>query len=179
MSETVETCGKAYCEHYPEGLFVCAKCREESTIAHDKACAKIAEARADAEHWKSECNALQRMVHEARASLALEAKDLRDQISDLNAENIELKKCLAEIEEREAACCPEDVAFDEQIVALRKLVEQMRGALSILGRIWFYGDFKPETPNEKHLSVMMKEMGFKYESENEVLAALEAAERGE
>ena len=55
----------------------------------------------------------------------------------------------------------------------------MRGALSILGRIWFYGDFKPETPNEKHLSVMMKEMGFKYESENEVLAALEAAEKGE
>jgi hypothetical protein len=99
-------------------------------------------------------------TEKARASLALEAKDLRDQISDLNAENIELKKCLAEIEEREAACCPEDVAFDEQIVALRKLVEQMRGALSILGR-------------------MMKEMGFKYESENEVLAALEAAERGE
>jgi len=117
-------------------------------------------------------------TEKARASLALEAKDLRDQISDLNAENIELKKCLAEIEEREAACCPEDVAF-EQIVALRKLVKQMRGALSILGRIWFYGDFKPETPNEKHLSVMMKEMGFKYESENEVLAALEAAERGE
>ena len=60
-------------------------------------------------------------TEKARASLALEAKDLRDQISDLNAENIELKKCLAEIEEREAACCPEDVAFDEQIVALTKL----------------------------------------------------------
>ena len=68
-------------------------------------------------------------TEKARASLALEAKDLRDQISDLNAENIELKKCLAEIEEREAACCPEDVAFDEQIVELRKLVEQMRGAI--------------------------------------------------
>ena len=49
MNETVETCGKAYCEHYPEGLFVCAKCREESTLAHDKACAKIAEARAEIE----------------------------------------------------------------------------------------------------------------------------------
>ena len=66
---TVETCGKSYCEHYPEGLFVCAKCREESTIAHDKACAKIAEARADADHWKSECDALQRMVHEVRAEI--------------------------------------------------------------------------------------------------------------
>jgi len=68
--------------------------------------------------------------------------------------------------------------LERENAELRKLVEQMRGALSILGRIWFYGDFKPETPNEKHLSVMMKEMGFKYESENEVLAALEAAERG-
>ena len=67
--------------------------------------------------------------------------------------------------------------LERENAELRKLVEQMRGALSILGRIWFYGDFKPETPNEKHLSVMMKEMGFKYESENEVLAALEAAER--
>ena len=73
MNETVETCGKAYCEHYPDGLFVCAKCREESTIAHDRACALIAEAQADADHWKGECNALQRMVHEARAEI--ERKD--------------------------------------------------------------------------------------------------------
>ena len=50
MSITVETCGKAYCEHYPEGLPVCAKCREESTLAHDIACAKLAEARAEIEH---------------------------------------------------------------------------------------------------------------------------------
>lgn len=61
--------GVAYCEHYPEGLPVCSKCREESTIAHDKACALLAEARADADHWKSECNALQRMAHEARAEI--------------------------------------------------------------------------------------------------------------
>ena len=47
--EAAETCGKAYCEHYPEGLFVCAKCREESTLAHDKACALLAEARAEIE----------------------------------------------------------------------------------------------------------------------------------
>ena len=30
---------------------------------------QLAEARADAEHWKGECNALQRMVHEARAEI--------------------------------------------------------------------------------------------------------------
>jgi hypothetical protein len=64
-----ENCGVACCEHYPEGLPVCGRCREESALAHDKACADLAEARADAEHWKSECNALQRMVHEARAEI--------------------------------------------------------------------------------------------------------------
>lgn len=30
---------------------------------------ELAEAQADAEHWKSECNALQRMAHEARAEI--------------------------------------------------------------------------------------------------------------
>lgn len=133
-------CGVGYCEHHREGLPVCVECREESTIAHDKACALLAEARAEierlalelenkqytitcaseenqqlkeslaearagienlkwhinsekakaeaaltlndralglvneartnAEHWKSECDALQRMVHEARAEIA-------------------------------------------------------------------------------------------------------------
>ena len=93
MNETVETCGKAYCEHYPDGLFVCAKCREESTIAHDKACAKLAEARADAEHWKSECNALQRMVHEARAEIdRLHGKE--------NEADALLRKCLHLLEEQ-------------------------------------------------------------------------------
>ena len=55
-------CGVGYCEHHREGLPYCVECREESTFAHDKACALLAEARADADHWKSECNALQRTV---------------------------------------------------------------------------------------------------------------------
>jgi len=91
-------------------------------------------------------------TEKARASLALEAKDLRDQISDLNAENIELKKCLAEIEEREAACCPEDVAFDEQIVALRKLVEQMLEALetadALINRLLMGADYAAKEVEE-------------------------------
>jgi hypothetical protein len=44
-----ENCGVAFCEHYPEGLPVCSRCREESTLAHDKACAELAEARAEIE----------------------------------------------------------------------------------------------------------------------------------
>jgi hypothetical protein len=65
----LENCGVAYCEHYPEGLPVCSKCREESQLAHDKACALLAEARADAEHWKGECSDLVRMAHEMRAEI--------------------------------------------------------------------------------------------------------------
>ena len=107
MSITVETCGKSYCEHYPEGLFTCAKCREASTLAHDKACAKIAEARADADHWKSECNALQRMVHEARAEI--ERKD-----ETIDACSIMLK------------------ARETLIYKQAKLIEQMLEALELL-----------------------------------------------
>ena len=42
-------CGVAYCEHHREGLPYCVECREESTLAHDKACALLAEARAEIE----------------------------------------------------------------------------------------------------------------------------------
>lgn len=49
----LENCGVAYCEHYPEGLPVCSRCREESTLAHDKACALLAEARAEIERLKA------------------------------------------------------------------------------------------------------------------------------
>lgn len=45
-------CGVAYCEHHREGLPYCVECREESTLAHDKACALLAEARAEIERLK-------------------------------------------------------------------------------------------------------------------------------
>jgi len=42
---------------------------------------ELAEAQADADHWKGECNALQRMVHEAQAEI--ERKDqLIEQMRD-------------------------------------------------------------------------------------------------
>ena len=53
----------------------------------------LAEARADAEHWKSECNALQRMVHEARAEIdRLQGKE--------NEADALLRKCLHLLEEQ-------------------------------------------------------------------------------
>jgi len=44
---------------------------------------------------------------------------------ELERENAELKATLADIEEREAACCPEDVPFDELIPALRELIARL------------------------------------------------------
>ncbi len=101
MSITVETCGKAYCEHYPDGLFTCAKCREESTIAHDKACAKIAEAQAE----------IERLDHQRRAGWT-EIKRLKgEHEKSLGRAKNYILKLNAEIERKD------------------KLIEQMREAL--------------------------------------------------
>lgn len=43
-------------------------------------------------------------------------------------------------------------------------IEKYKKALHILGSIWFYGDFKAETPNEKELEKIMIELGYKYKS---------------
>ena len=59
----------------------------------DEAVDQLADARADAEHWKSECNALQRMVHEARAEIdRLQGKE--------NEADALLRKCLHLLEEQ-------------------------------------------------------------------------------
>jgi hypothetical protein len=50
-------------------------------------------------------------------------------------ERDELRRRLAEIEEREAACCQEDVPFDEHIKALESKFEQMREALEAVVRV--------------------------------------------
>ena len=119
-----------------------------------------------------------RQLGRENAELKTRVDELERKEYKLKKDNIESLDLLAADTELQNRLADQIESKDKEMAELRKLVEQMRGALSILGRIWFYGDFKPETPNEKHLSVMMKEMGFKYESENEVLAALEAAERG-
>jgi len=48
-----------------------------------------------------------------------------DLARELERENAELRAALADIEEREAACCPEDVPFDELIPALRELIARL------------------------------------------------------
>ena len=45
---------------------------------------ELAEARADADHWKGECNALQRMVHEARAEIERKDKLIEQMKGALN-----------------------------------------------------------------------------------------------
>jgi len=144
---TVETCGKSYCEHYPEGLFTCAKCREASTLSHDKACAKIAEARADADHWKGECNTLQRMVHEARAEIdrLKKLQQFATAIScamleaDFDPEYLRGHECIAKhkllsmLDLWRKKVKPRLPGFiDDEISKRDALIEQMRGALNVL-----------------------------------------------
>lgn len=71
QEKVYEKKGKAYCEHYPEGLPVCGKCREESALAHDKACALLAEARTEIERKDN-------LVEQMREALHL-ADDLIDE----------------------------------------------------------------------------------------------------
>jgi rRNA maturation protein Nop10 len=72
--ETAETCGIAYCAHYPEGLPVCAKCREASALAHDRACAELADARAEIERLTLEIENKQYTIMCAAQEIA----DLRE-----------------------------------------------------------------------------------------------------
>jgi uncharacterized coiled-coil DUF342 family protein len=81
------------------------KAKAEAALElNDRALELVNEARADAKHWKSECNALQRMAHEARAEIKLK--------------NEELDMFLAEQQ-----------AMGEIIERKGKLIEQMREAL--------------------------------------------------
>lgn len=87
------------------------KAKAEAALAlNDRALELVNEAQADAEHWKSECNALQRMVHEARAEIKMK--------------NEELDMFLAEQQ-----------AMGEIIERKDKLIEQMREALKAIDAI--------------------------------------------
>jgi chromosome segregation ATPase len=83
---------------------------EAALELNGKAIELFNEARTDAEHWKSECNALQRRVHEARAEIKLK--------------NEELDMFLAEQQ-----------AMGEIIERKGKLIEQMREALKAIDGI--------------------------------------------
>ncbi len=146
------TTGIKCCEHYPEGLPVCSKCREESQLAHDKACALLAEARADADHWKSECNALQCMVHESRAEIenlkwhinsekakAEAALALNDRalglVNEARARIDHLERIIDEMTEEQASLCAEGQSITELVAAKDKLIEQMWEALKAIDGI--------------------------------------------
>ena len=65
--------------------------------------------------------------------------------------------------------------IEELIEANKFLAEEnmrFKHMLAILGSIWFYGNFKPETVNEARLDGLMIQTGFKFTTEDEVLAAL-------
>ena len=53
------------------------KAKAEAALAlNERALGLVNEARTDAEHWRAECNSLQRMVHEAQAEIKLKNEEL-------------------------------------------------------------------------------------------------------
>lgn len=67
---------KRCCRHYREGLPYCAECAKDAAERNEALHAQIAElerelaeAQAEAEHWKGECSDLVRMAHEMRAEI--------------------------------------------------------------------------------------------------------------
>jgi hypothetical protein len=130
-------CGVAYCEHHPEGLPVCSRCREESTLVHDKAGAELAEARARIDH-------LERIVDEMteeQAALCAEDQSITElvaakdkQLAEARAEIERLEKARVfwrnkcEYEESEAGKAMINYVCQEQ--KKNKLIEQMVGALN-------------------------------------------------
>jgi archaellum component FlaC len=61
-------------------------------------------------------------IDNAYTGVSDQLAESRAEVERLRARNAELKKQLSDIEEREAACCPEYVSFDALIAALRKQV---------------------------------------------------------
>lgn len=133
MTKTL-TCGKAYCEHHPEGLPVCAKCREESALAHDRACAELAEARAEIEGLMlmatngnpEPARRLMNTIKELRAEIE-RLKGERENSLD-RAKNYTLK--LSDAVTRQAG----------ELFAKNKLIEQMRRALESVKQRHYVND---------------------------------------
>lgn len=129
----VTKCGVAYCERHREGLPYCVECREESTLAHDKACALLADARADAEQLKQlwSCN------------LDIIGGELNKQLAEARARIDILERAHNDLIEEQAAICAEGQSIAELIAAKDKqlaeaqaeIVELKRGAGSDTGTI--------------------------------------------
>lgn len=106
------------------------KAKAEAALAlNDRALELVNEARADAEHWKSECNALQRMAHEARAEIKLKNEELDMFLAEQRAmgEIIESKdKQFAErTRQRDAYKKALEIAEDE-LMAARAEIESLK-----------------------------------------------------
>lgn len=74
----MENCGVACCEHHREGLPYCVECAEESTLAHDKACAELAEARAEIERKDRLIEQMGRAMEKVIANYRVNLRDLTD-----------------------------------------------------------------------------------------------------
>lgn len=53
-------------------------------------------------------------------------------------------------------------------IAKRECDAQKR-VLELIGSIFFYGQFKAQTPNEKELEQVLKELGYFFETEDQLI----------
>ena len=163
--ETAETCGIAYCEHYPEGLPVCAKCREESTLAHDKACAELA----DKDKQLAEARAeILRIKHcESAASDMLAAREalIEQQRAEIERLKNEHENSLDKAKNYMLELSGTITKQAGELFAKNKLIEQMREALKACAEFIHYYDQEYNIGDGKALG--------------QAIAALSAAERGE
>ena len=83
------------------------------------------QAKADAEHWKGEWAVVMGQLGGARAEV--EAVKQRAEAAEAT---------IAEYVEREGACCPEDVGFDEYIAALTQQAEAAEAERDVLAEKW-------------------------------------------
>ncbi len=64
------------------------------------------------------------------------------------------------------------VQFLEAVEAVSRLTqenERLKMIAQLIGRIYFYGNFKAETFNERQLEVLLREVGCRYLTEDEIL----------
>ena len=72
--------------------------------------------------------------------------------------------------------CPNcfDCRYLATIAADREKIADYQEVCFLIGSIFFHGDFRAETTNERELEKLLRKLGYFFESEDELLARLRA-----
>jgi hypothetical protein len=61
----------------------------------------------------------------------------------------------------------------DSIMSMQSEVERLRHIAFLIGNIYYYGNFKAETGNERELESLLIASGFRYKTQDEVMKARE------